>query len=451
MANMRYTSLGSTGVDASVLALGAMTFGSKDAWKLGGLGQDIVDKMVSRAIDAGINFFDTADVYDEGESEKTLGKALQSYRDKVLIATKVRGKSGPGINEIGLSRHHIRQAVRQSLERLGTRWLDLYQFHSWDAHVPIDESIEAMQDLVEEGLVNYPGVSNFTAWQMATVQARAEERGFSRYETAQMNYSLLNRDVEHEILPFLNYSKMSLLVWSPLHGGVLSGKYSKDSKPPGTRAGNRGLFFPFFDEKTGFDIVERVKQVGKEQDATPAQVALSWSLSKGHIVLVGAKTMEQFEENLGSLDVNLSSDQIPNPSYEDVCTGSTGHAESIQITFNPTQISFKDILQIFFTTHDPTTVNRQGADVGTQYRSAIFYHNPEQEAVAKEVIKEKNGSKIWKKPIVTEVVPFKAFYKAEDYHQEYFKNNTRQPYCQVVIAPKIVKLREHYRERLKTA
>ena len=310
MANMRYTSLGSTGVDASVLALGAMTFGSKDAWKLGGLGQDSVDKMVSRAIDAGINFFDTADVYDEGESEKTLGKALRPYRDKVLIATKVRAKSGPGINEIGLSRHHIRQAIRQSLERLDTNWVDLYQFHSWDAHVRLDESIETMQDLVEEGLVNYPGVSNFTAWQMATVQARAEERGFSRYETAQMNYSLLNRDVEHEILPFLNYSKMSLLVWSPLHGGVLSGKYSKDSKPPGTRAGNRGLFFPFFDEKTGFDIVDRVKQVGKEQDATPAQVALSWLLSRGHIVLVGAKTMEQFEENLGALDVNLSSDQI---------------------------------------------------------------------------------------------------------------------------------------------
>src|SRR5207249_9936999 len=144
---------------------------------------------------------------------------------------------------------------------------------------------------------------------MATVQARAEERGFSSYETAQMNYILLNRDVEHEILPFLYYSEMSLLVWNPLHGGVLSGKYSKDSKPPGTRAGNRGLYFPFFDEQTGFDIVERIKQVGTEQDATLAQVALSWLLSKGHIVLVGAKTMEQFEENLGALDANRSTDQ----------------------------------------------------------------------------------------------------------------------------------------------
>src|SRR5712692_4761858 len=158
MTEMKYTSLGKTGVHVSLLSLGAMTFGDKNSWKIGGLTQDTVNKMVSRAVEEGINLFDTADVYDEGESEKSLGKALQPYRDRVLIATKVRGKSGPGINEVGLSKHHIRQAVRQSLERLGTRWVDLYQFHSWDAHVPLDQSIEAMQDLVEEGLVNYPGV-----------------------------------------------------------------------------------------------------------------------------------------------------------------------------------------------------------------------------------------------------------------------------------------------------
>jgi peptide-methionine (S)-S-oxide reductase len=150
------------------------------------------------------------------------------------------------------------------------------------------------------------------------------------------------------------------------------------------------------------------------------------------------------------VESGYSGGTVPDPSYEDVCTGTTGHAESIQITFDPKPITYKDILQIFFTTHDPTTLNRQGADVGTQYRSAIFYHNSEQEAIAREVIKETNAAKIWKKPIVTEVVPFKAFYKAEDYHQEYFKNNGRQPYCQVVIAPKVAKLREHYRERLKT-
>src|SRR6266571_3235875 len=150
---MKYTPIGRTGVHASLLALGAMTFGEKNVWKLGGLGQDTVEKLVARAVDAGINLFDTADVYDEGESEKSLGSALKPYRD---------------------------------------------QIHSWDSHVPLDESLEAMQDLVERGLVRYPGVSNFTAWQMSTLQARCEERGYSRYETAQMNYSLLNRDIEHE-------------------------------------------------------------------------------------------------------------------------------------------------------------------------------------------------------------------------------------------------------------
>ncbi|HZY94615.1 MAG TPA: aldo/keto reductase [Candidatus Bathyarchaeia archaeon] len=308
---MKYVPIGRTGVHASLLALGAMTFGEKDSWKLGGLNQDTVDKMVHLAIDAGINLFDTADVYDEGESEKTLGKALKPYRDQVLIATKVRGRSGTGVNEIGLSRHHIQISIRKSLERLQTSWVDIYQFHSWDAHVPVDESIEAMQDLVEQGLVNYPGVSNFAAWQMAMVQARAEERGYSRYEVAQMNYSLLNRDIEHEVLPFMAFSKMTLLVWSPLHGGMLSGKYSKDTKPAaGTRAGNRGLFFPFFDETTGFTVVEKVRQVAEDVGATPAQVALAWLLAKNHIVLLGAKTIEQFKENLGALDVQLTREHL---------------------------------------------------------------------------------------------------------------------------------------------
>src|SRR5213594_73607 len=160
-----------------------------------------------------------------------------------------------------------------------------------------------------------------------------------------------------------------------------------------------------------------------------------------------------FDQLKGVVNVEsgYSGGNAPNPTYEDVCRGDTGHAESIQVTFDPSVVSYADLLRIFFTTHDPTTLNRQGADVGTQYRSAVFYHNPEQERIAKEVIKETNSAKLWKKPIVTEIAPYKTFYKAEGYHQEYFKNNARQPYCQVVIAPKIVKLREHYRERLKVA
>ena len=162
-------------------------------------------------------------------------------------------------------------------------------------------------------------------------------------------------------------------------------------------------------------------------------------------------TEAMFDQLKGIIEVEsgYSGGKIANPSYDDVCTGETGHAESIQITFDPTVVSYADLLRIFLTTHDPTTLNRQGADVGTQYRSAIFYHNPEQERVAREVIKEFEQSKIWKKPIVTEVLPYKKFYKAEDYHQEYYAKNSRQPYCRVVIEPKIAKLREHYRDRLK--
>jgi len=162
-------------------------------------------------------------------------------------------------------------------------------------------------------------------------------------------------------------------------------------------------------------------------------------------------TEAMFDQLKGIVEVEsgYSGGKIANPSYDDVCTGETGHAESIQITFDPTVVSYADLLRIFLTTHDPTTLNRQGADVGTQYRSAIFYHNPEQERVAREVIKEFEQSKIWKKPIVTEVLPYKEFYKAEDYHQEYYAKNSRQPYCRVVIEPKIAKLREHYRDRLK--
>ena len=321
---MKYTPLGKTGAHVSLLALGAMTFGSSGAWKIGSLGQDTVDAMVKRSVDAGVNLFDTADVYSEGESEKILGRALRPYRDQVLLATKVRGRTGSGTNEQGLSRHHIRVAVRKSLERLGTSWIDLYQFHSWDPYVPLEEPLEAMQDLVEQGLVNYPGVSNFSAWQMATIQARAEERGYSRYEAAQLNYDLLNRDLEHEILPFLRFSRMTLLVWSPLHGGLLSGKYARDAAPPaGTRAGDRGRFFPFFDDATGWDVVEKVRGIAKAQGCTPSQVALAWLVERKHVVLLGVRTRDQLEEDLGSIDVHLAAKQLeeldaitrPRPQY----------------------------------------------------------------------------------------------------------------------------------------
>ncbi len=316
MASMKYIKVGSTGVYSSVLAFGAMTFGTKNTMQLAGVNQELANKMVKECIDAGINFFDTADVYDEGGSETLLGNALKDYREQVLLATKVRGKMGPGINSVGLSKHHIEISIRKSLERLKTDWVDFYQFHGWDEHVPLKESIEAMQRLVNQGKVLYPGVSNFSAWQMAYLQAQCKAKGYSHYQTAQMNYSLLNRDIEHEIYPFLGYSGMTLLVWSPLHGGILAGKYDKDSQPkPGTRMANRGGEwgkdnFPPFDFEKGFSIVEKVKEIAKEQGATPAQVSLSWLLSKKSIIILGAKTIDQLKENIASLDVNLTKQQL---------------------------------------------------------------------------------------------------------------------------------------------
>lgn len=308
---MKYLKYGNTGTFVSVFGFGAMTLGEKNLWKLSGVNQELSDKMVKTCIDYGINLFDTADVYDAGESEIMLGKSLKGYRDQVMIATKVRGKAGEGINELGLSRHHMTIALRKSLERLGTSWIDIYQYHGWDVEANIEETMSTMQSFVNDGKVLYPAVSNFAAWQIAYIQGKAEEKGYARYESAQMNYNIINRDVEYEVLPFLRFSKMSLLSWSPLHGGLLTGKYKKGEKPPkGTRMGDRGFFFPYFDEEHGWEIVEEIEKIAEEQGCKPSQVALSWLIEKDVVVLLGARNMDQLIENLGSIDVKLTKEQM---------------------------------------------------------------------------------------------------------------------------------------------
>ncbi|MGC8581187.1 MAG: aldo/keto reductase [Thermoplasmata archaeon] len=308
---MKYLKYGDTGTFVSVLGFGAMTFGEKNLWKLSGVNQELSDRMVKICIDRGINLFDTADVYDNGDSEIQLGKSLKGYRDQVMIATKVRGKTGNGVNEQGLSRHHMSISLRKSLERLGTTWVDIYQYHGWDTEANINEMIDTMQSFVSQGKVLYPAVSNFAAWQIAYIQGKVEEKGYVRYESAQMNYNIINRDIEYEVLPFLRYSKMSLLSWSPLHGGILTGKYKKGETPiKGTRMGDRGFFFPYFDENNGWKIVEEIENIAKEQGCKPSQVSLSWLIGKNVIVLLGARNIEQLEENLGSMEVNLTKDQI---------------------------------------------------------------------------------------------------------------------------------------------
>ena len=308
---MKYVRYGRTASFVSSLAMGAMTFGESNLWKLGGVGKETADKMIKKCIDAGVNLFDTADIYDAGESEKLLGAVIKPYREQVMIATKMRGRIGPGINQSGLSRHHMHIALRNSMERLETDWVDIYQYHGWDTFTDFDEILSTMERFVQDGKVLYPAVSNFSAWQMSTLQAMAQEKGYARYESAQMNYSLLNRDIEYEILPFLNYSRMTLLAWSPLHGGLLSGKYRKDEKPKeGYRMTDRGFFFPYFDDGRGWRIIDRVRKIAEDQGCKPSQVSLSWIVSKGYVALIGARTIEQLEENLESVNVNLKRSQI---------------------------------------------------------------------------------------------------------------------------------------------
>ena len=308
---MKYTRFGKSGIYTSVIALGTMTFGETNSWKLGGLMQEQVNEMVRRAYDYGINLYDTADVYDGGESEIALGRAIKGIRDEIHIATKVRGRTGKGINQQGLSRSHIERSVHGSLERLGTDHIDLYQAHSYDFDTPEEETIEAFQNLVERGLIDYPGFSNFSSWQMARFNAIASERNYEMYQSAQLNYSILNRDIEHQELPYIRHENMSLLSWSPLQGGVLSGKYGRKVElRAGTRMGDRGMIFPYFDQERAPEILTVIEEISEEQDCRMSAISLAWLIAKKSIVIIGARNLEQFEENMSALQVNLTGEQI---------------------------------------------------------------------------------------------------------------------------------------------
>src|SRR5512140_1822323 len=227
---MQYRLLGTTGLFVSELCLGTMTFGGKDFWAVVGTqGQGEVDELVGASLDAGINFVDTADIYSFGESETLLGKALAGKRDKVVLATKVRGRTGAGPNDVGLSRGHIMAAVEASLRRLGTDWIDLYQIHGFDALTPLEETLRALDDLVRRGLVRYIGCSNLAAWQLMKALGISREQQLERFRCTQSYYSLAGRELERETIPLIQDQGLGLLVWSPLAGGFLSGKFTRTS------------------------------------------------------------------------------------------------------------------------------------------------------------------------------------------------------------------------------
>jgi aryl-alcohol dehydrogenase-like predicted oxidoreductase len=309
---MRYRLFGRTGLYVSELCFGAMTFGGKGFWEVvGTTAQGEADHLVGLALDSGINFFDTADVYSEGHSETILGKALGNRRKDVVLATKVRGRVGTGPNQIGLSRRHILESIDGSLKRLGTDWVDLYQIHGFDAVTPLDETLRALDDVVRSGKARYVGCSNLAAWHIAKANGLAARHDWERFESLQAYYTIAGRDLEREIVPLLKDEQMGLMVWSPLAGGLLSGKFSRDGQgPAGTR---RASFdFPPVDKARAFDCIDAMRKVGDAHGVSVARVALAWLLSKPHVssLIIGAKNEEQLKDNLAVTTLELTSEEL---------------------------------------------------------------------------------------------------------------------------------------------
>lgn len=309
---MEMRRLGATGVKVSPLCFGTMTFGSQ--WtQIGTTTQQQATAIVDRCLEAGINFFDTADVYSTGESEEILGKALGKRRRDVVVATKVRGRMSDAPNDVGLSRHHILESVDASLRRLGTDWIDLYQVHCWDALTPVEETLRALDDCVRWGKVRYIGASNFAGWHLMKALATSDRLGLERFVTLQPLYNLVMRDVENELVPLCRDQGLSLLPWSPLAGGFLTGKYRRGgAQPVGARRTLADDPFLKFDEEKGFDVVDALSDIAGSHGGTVAQGALNWLLAKPCVasVIIGARTMEQLDENLATLRWSLSPDEV---------------------------------------------------------------------------------------------------------------------------------------------
>ena len=313
---MRYRPLGRTGQFVSEICLGAMTFhGGAGFWRaIGSVDQAGSTALVGRAIEAGVNFIDTANVYSEGESEGQLGQALRDLRVKredVIIATKVRGRMGPGPNAVGLSRGHIMDQVGASLKRLGLDHIDLYQVHSFDPVTPLEETLRALDDCVSRGFVRTIGCSNFAAWQIMKALGISDKRGYARFETVQAYYSIAGRDLEREIVPLVEDQGLGVMVWSPLAGGFLSGKFTRGKR--GDNDSRRTTFdFPPVDKERAYDVIDAMEKVGNANGVSVARIALAWLLQRTGVmsVIIGAKTIEQLDDNLAATELTLSPEDI---------------------------------------------------------------------------------------------------------------------------------------------
>jgi aryl-alcohol dehydrogenase-like predicted oxidoreductase len=312
---MKYNQLGNTGLFVSELCLGAMTFGGQGLYHfIGQIDQAGATAMIARSLEAGINFIDTADVYSQGHSEIMVGQALKDLaitRSDIVLATKCYQRTGDGPNDIGASRGHIMDAVARSLDRLQMDYIDLYQIHSNDSVTPLEETLRALDDLVSQGMVRYVGVSNWQAWKVMKAQGIAERRGWARIDSLQSYYSIASRDIEREIVPMLEDQKVGLMVWSPLAGGLLTGKFARDGSGPD---GSRRASFdsPKVDKDRAFACIDAMRGIAEASGTSIASVALAWVLTRPFVtsIITGARTLAQLEDNLASADLVLSADDI---------------------------------------------------------------------------------------------------------------------------------------------
>ncbi|MEU7880564.1 aldo/keto reductase [Microbispora bryophytorum] len=340
---MKYRLLGHTGVWVSEISLGTMTFGGKEHpvfRTMGALGQEEVDRVVGTALDAGINFFDTADVYADGESEELLGRALGRRRRDVVLATKLLAPVGPGPNDQGLSRLHVMRALDDSLRRLKTDHIDLYQLHNYDHVTPIEETLSALDDAVRQGKVRYIGCSNFAAWQISKALGVSALHNQAKFAANQTLYSLVSRDAERDLVPLAEDAGLSLTVWQPLAGGFLTGKFDRGgaTTEQDSRRARNGFDFVPFDEEKGFRVLDVLRTVAARHEVSPAQVAIAWLLAQRAVtsVIVGARKLEQLTDNIAAGDLTLTEQDLA--ELDEVSRPPIAYPNWIQEQFAPVRI-----------------------------------------------------------------------------------------------------------------
>jgi aryl-alcohol dehydrogenase-like predicted oxidoreductase len=309
---MKYRQLGNSGLVVSELTLGTMTFGEGDFYGLKfTFNQQHANKLVEIALDKGINFFDTADMYGNGQSESILGKALEGKRQDAIIATKVSFRAGNQAFNAGVNSKHIIQQCELSLKNLNTDYLDVLLLHVDDPITPIDETLRTLENLIQKGMVRYIGLSNYQAWKAATMLQRQNDLNYNPFVASQMHYSILNRDVENEFVPMSLYFGLGMMVWSPLSGGFLTGKYTRENPQPNNARLN-SFDLGLFDRELGYIVLEKLKEIAKNHSSTPTAVSIAWLLSKKVVstVIIGVSKFEQFESNLDGANLVLSSEEV---------------------------------------------------------------------------------------------------------------------------------------------